>query len=698
MSRLFRCLVSALLTALVISASSGMAQQGARGGEWRSYAGEAGSSRYAPYDQINRDNVKNLQMAWSWRFDNFGGGTSETTPIMANGILYFTVGPRRNVIAVNPGTGETLWMWRPDEGARFDQAPRKVGRGVAYWTDGTDARIITVTPGFQLVALNAKTGLPVREFGKDGSVDLFTQLDLTGSIDPIGKIGNSSAPVVSNGVIVIGPALTQGGTSPNKENVKGDIMAFDVRTGRKLWVFHTIPRKGEPGYETWLNGSAEYTGNVGAWGPQSADDELGYVYLATESPTNDGYGGHRPGANLYSDSLVCLDIKTGKMIWYKQLIHHDIWDYDMPVHPILLDINVGGRPIKAVVQMGKMALAYVFDRTNGRPVWPIPDVPVPQTDVPTEWTSPTQPIPTKPPAFDVVGVREDDLINFNAALREEALRAVEGYRMGAAFAPPSQVAPNGNKGTIVAPGFGGGANWQSGAADPETGFVYVGSVTRPFVAGVVKTDPPDPNRASYTAGRGGPVPSVQSLPLLKPPYGRITAYDMNKGEIAWQVPNGDTPPNIKEALAKLGLTNVPPTGFPSQAGLLVTKTLLFGGEGSGGRPLLHAYDKKTGENIAELPMPGNQTGMPMTYIHENRQFILMAVGGQGQPAGQLVAFALPVPGGPAGGRGGRGRGAAPPPGTAPTPAPGAAPTPAPGTAPTPAPGGGQGAAAPGSGL
>ena len=275
--------------------------------------------------------------------------------------------------------------------------------------------------------------MPIREFGKDGSVDLFTQLDLTGPIDPIGKIGNSSAPVVSNGVIVIGPALTQGGTSPNKENVKGDVMAFDVRTGKKLWVFHTIPRKGEPGYETWLNGSADYTGNVGVWGPFSADDELGYVYLATESPTNDGYGGHRPGANLYSDSLVCLDIKTGKMIWYKQLIHHDIWDYDMPVHPILLDINVDGRPIKAVVQMGKMALAYVLDRTNGQPVWPIPDVPVPQTDVPTEWTSPTQPIPTKPPAFDVVGVKEDDLINFSAGAPRGSAPGHRGISNGRAL-------------------------------------------------------------------------------------------------------------------------------------------------------------------------------------------------------------------------------------------------------------------------
>jgi quinoprotein glucose dehydrogenase len=342
------------------------------------------------------------------------------------------------------------------------------------------------------------------------------------------------------------------------------------------------------------------------------------------------------------------------MIWYKQLIHHDIWDYDMPAHPILLDINANGRPVKAVVQMGKISFAYVFDRTNGQPVWPIPDVAVPQTDVPTEWTAPTQPIPTKPPAFDVQGVTENDLINFTPALREEARRAVEGYRLGPVFSPPSVVGVNGNKGTIVAPGFGGGANWQSGAADPETGFVYVGSITSPAVAGVAKTDPPDPNRADYTAGRGGQVPRIQGLPLLKPPYGRITAYDMNKGEIAWQVPNGDTPQNIKDALAKLGLNNVSPTGSPSQAGLLVTKTLLIAGEGSGGHPLLHAYDKKTGENIAELTMPGNQTGIPMTYTYQNRQFILMPVGGQ--PAGQMVAFALPLPAGQGGGRGRGGRG------------------------------------------
>jgi len=659
MSRVSRYSVNALalLFAVAIVASALHAQHGAPSGEWRSYAGDNGSTRYAPLDQITRDNVKDLQVAWSWKFDNFGGGTSETTPLMANGILYFTVGPRRSVVAVNPGTGETLWTFRIDEGERFEKAPRKVGRGVAYWPDGGDGRIILVTPGFQLFALNAKTGLPIPSFGASGSVDLFKQLDLTTPLDPMGRIGNSSAPVVSNGVIVIGPALTQGGTAPNKENVKGDVMAFDVLTGKKLWVFHTIPRFGEKGYETWLKESAEYTGNVGVWGPFSADDELGYVYLATESPTNDGYGGHRPGDNLFSDSIVCLNIKTGKMVWFKQLIRHDIWDYDMPVHPILVDVRVNGRPIKAVVQMGKMALAWVFDRTNGQPIWPIPDVPVAQTDVPTEWTAATQPIPSKPPAFDYVGIKQDDLIDFTPELRAKALEAIKAgpYRLGGPFAPPSLVVAGVNRGTIVAPGFGGGANWQSGAADAETGFVYVGSVTRPFVAGVVKTDPPDPTKAAYTAGRGGQVPNVEDLPLLKPPYGRVTAYDMNKGEIAWQVPNGGTPPNIKAALDKLGLTNVPPTGYPAQASFVVTKTLLLGGEGAAGRPILHAYDKKTGENIAEIAMPGAQTAVPMSYMHQGRQFVVVSVGGR--PAGQLVAFSLPVPAAATNGRGGRGGGA-----------------------------------------
>src|SRR5262245_5139407 len=381
----------ALLIGVLLWALPTIAQNGAKNGEWRTYGGENASTRYSPLDQINRDSVKNLQVAWTWKLDNFGTAaetrTSETTPIMVNGDLYFTAGQRRFVVAANAGTGETLWVWRPNEGERFDRAPRKVHRGVAYWTDGRDERIVVVTPGFHLVALDAKTGIPVPGFGQNGMVDLFTQLDLDFKGDPIGKIGNSSPPVISRDVVVVGPALLPGGGALNKENVKGDVMAFDVRTGKKLWTFHTIPRKGEPGSETWLNGSNEYTGNAGVWGPFSVDEELGYVYLNVESATNDEYGGARPGNNLFSDCLVAVDINTGKMVWYYQLVHHDIWDYDMPPHPILLDVNVDGRPVKAVVQLSKQAFAYAFDRVTGKPIWPIEERPVAQTDVKGEWTA-----------------------------------------------------------------------------------------------------------------------------------------------------------------------------------------------------------------------------------------------------------------------------------------------------------------------
>jgi quinoprotein glucose dehydrogenase len=667
MSRSRQLLFLGLLVAAVSWPWPGRGQSGARNGEWRAYSAEEGSTRYSPLEQIDRDTVKNLQVAWTWKFDNYGSAsetaTTQTTPIMVNGVLYFTAGPRRTVVAANAGTGETLWTWRPDEGARFDAAPRKVHRGVAYWSEGNEARIVVVTPGFQLVALDAKTGIPVSAFGRNGIVDLFEELDLDVPLDPTGKIGNSSPPVISNGVIVVGPALTPGGRV-NKSNVKADVMGFDVRTGRKLWTFHTVPRKGEPGYETWLNGSADYTGNAGVWGPFSADPQLGYVYLSVESATNDVYGGHRHGNNLYSDSLVCLDIRTGRMIWYQQLVHHDIWDYDMPPHPILLDLTVDGKRIPAVVQLTKQAFAYVFDRTTGQPVWPWHERPVKQTDVPEEWTAPTQPFPSKPPAFDVQGITEDDLIDFTPALRAEAIKAIENYRIGPIYTPPSVIVENGNRGTIVMPGLGGGANWHSGAADPETGFVYVGSITSPTVIGLNRNDLANAAvDADYVMG--GSLPTVRGLRLLKPPYGRITAYDMNKGDIAWQIPNGDTPPSVKNNPALEGLT-IPKTGSPSQAGLLVTKTLLFAGEGPGGQAVFHAYDKATGADIWQTAIPGPQVSLPMTYMHQNRQFVVVGVRGTAaSPArpgsgAQLVAFALPPP--DTGGRGRGGRGGAPAPG------------------------------------
>ena len=667
MALIRRLMFLALLFAAVSWPYTGRGQTGAKNGEWRAYSAEEASTRYSPIDQITRDNVKNLEVAWTWRFDNYGSAaqtaTTETTPLMVGGKLYFTAGQRRTVIAADAGTGETLWTWRPDEGARFDAAPRKVHRGVAYWTNGQEERIVLVTPGFQLVSLDAKTGRPVQGFGQAGVVDLFKQLDLDVPLDPTGRIGNSSPPVISNDVIVVGPALTPGGRV-NISNVKGDIMGFDVRTGRKLWTFHTIPREGEPGIETWLGDSAQYTGNAGVWGPFSADPELGYVYLSIESATNDVYGGHRPGNNLYSDSLVCLDIKTGKMIWYQQLVHHDIWDYDMPPHPILVNLTVDGKPVRAVVQLTKQAFAYVFDRTNGQPVFGWTERPVPQTDVPKEWTAKTQPFPNKPPGFDQQGVTHDDLIDFTPALRAEAIKALEQYKIGPIYTPGTVVVEGKNKGTIVAPGLGGGANWPGGAADPETGFVYVGSTTTPGVIGLTPNTDQKASGVDTDYTFGGGLPTIQGLRLMKPPYGRITAYDMNKGEIAWQIPNGDTPPAVKNNPALKGLT-IPKTGSPSQAGLLVTKTLLFAGEGAGGLAFFHAYDKATGAEIWQTPTPGPQTSLPMTYMHQGRQYVVVGVRGPTGTGAQLMAFALPreEPAG-RGGRGGRaggagGRGGAP---------------------------------------
>src|SRR6478672_1713405 len=557
------------------------AQSGARNGEWRAYGADEASTHYSSLDQINKDTVKNLTVAWTWKFDNFGAtnqevNTTETTPLMVNGILYFTAGQRRNVVAVKADTGETLWVWRPDEGERFDRAPRKIHRGVAYWTDGRgDERILTSTPGFQLVALNAKTGQPIDKFGFQGIVDMFEQLDNDLKIDPVGKIGNSSPPVVVGDTVVIGPALLVG-TRVNKSNIRGDVLAFDVKTGKKLWAFHTVPRKGEPGYETWENGSADYTGNIGVWGPFSADPQLGLVYLNTEAPTNDVYGGHRHGNNLYSDSIVAVNAKTGKKVWHQQLIHHDVWDYDMPAHPILVDVTVAGRPVKAVVQWGKNGIVYAFDRTNGQPLWGWEEREVPASDVPGEKLSATQPFPIKPVPFERLGLTENDLIDYTPELRAEALKALEGYRWGKPYQPPSLVSDT-NKGTVILPGYGGGGNWQSGAADPETGFVYIPSITSISTIGLNKNDP--------------------------------------------------------------------------------TKSLLIAGEGSGGQPVFHAYDKATGADVWQTALPGPQTSLPMTYMINGRQFVVLGVRGTQGGGAQLVAFAIPRPAPPGGG--GRGRGAGP---------------------------------------
>ncbi len=629
--------------------SLALAQQGAVDGQWLSYAGDGGGLRYSALDQIDAGNVAGLEVAWVWKADSLlpsAVASSETTPLMVNGVLYFSMDQRRVIVAADAGTGETLWLYRLDEGERFVAAPRKIHRGVSWWSDGLgDDRIVFATPGFNLVALDAHTGRPVPGFGQDGIVDMLAALDSEFPGDLIGRLGNSSPVVIAHDTIVVGPAMGR----LNKVNAKGDVLAFDVRTGEKKWGFHTIPRPGEFGYESWHNRSADYTGNAGVWGAFSVDSELGYLYLAVEAPTNDVYGGARPGDNLFSSSLVCVDIRTGQRLWHQQLVHHDIWDYDNPGHPILIDLNVEGRPVKAVVQLTKQAFAYVFDRVTGEPVWPLVETSVPQTSVPGEWTAATQPIPSKPAGFDVQGYDENNLIDFTPELRALALQEVAAYTLGPMYTPPSVVSPT-NKGTIVFPGYGGGANWQSGAGDPETGFIYVGSATNPSVIGLepmLPARPEDPDYADYRMT--GSLPQLpNNLRLLKPPYGRITAYDMNRGEIAWQIPNSDTPPAIQANLAAAGLQNVPATGNPSQAGLLVTKTLLFAGEGSAGQPVFHAYDKRTGARVWQGAIPGgNQSGLPMTYLHEGRQYVVMAVNGNAPGtsgnAARLVAWALPMP-------------------------------------------------------
>jgi quinoprotein glucose dehydrogenase len=618
------------------------AQTGTADGQWTVYGGDAGHTRYAPLDQIDAGNAGELEIAWRWNAMNYGPNPrvrSETTPLMVDGVLYATAGMRRSVVAIDAGSGETLWMWRMDEGERLAAAPRpNPGRGVAYWTDGADdERVLVVTPGYHLAALDAETGRPVPGFGADGVVDLNDDHRMRDGIPLVGTIGSSSPPTVVGDVIVVGSAHHVGMRPPSRVNTPGDVRGYDARTGVLLWTFRTIPEFGEEGYETWQNESATYTGNAAVWAPISYDPETGYVYLPTEAATGDYYGGHRHGNNLYSTSLVCLDSRTGEKIWHFQIIHHDIWDWDNPTAPILADIEVDGRPRRIVAQLTKQGFTYVFDRLTGEPVWPIEERPVPQTDVPGEWTAPTQPFPTKPPPFDRQGFSEDDLIDFTPEVKARAAEAASDFRMGPIFTPPSTAdAPDGTQGTLSLPSSIGGANWEGGALDPETGMLYVGSQTNASVLQLIPGG--DESDMDWIAGfaRAQVAPGV---PIVKPPWGRITALDLSDGTLAWTVPNGDTPDGVAERLG-IDPADVPRTGKVSRAGVLVTRTLLFAGEGASGAPVFRALDKATGETIAEIELPNTQVGLPMTYMHEGRQFIVISVGGGGEPA-ELVALALP---------------------------------------------------------
>ena len=613
--------------------------------EWLHHRGDAGSMNYSPLDLINRDNVADLEVAWRWKSDNFGATpwpNLQTTPLMANGILYATAGPRRTVVAIDAATGETLWMYRIDEGERGDNAPRKgPGRGVAYRRDGDRETIYVISPGYHLVALDAKTGRPVPRFGDGGIVDLKANLDQ--DVDLVdAKIGASSPPIVVGDVVIVGSAFPAGGAPPTKEMPVGNVTAYDATTGERRWIFHTIPLPGEFGHETWDDDSWKYTGNVGVWAPMSADPALGYVYLPTEAPTGDYYGGHRPGDNLFSQSIVCLDAKTGKRVWHFQTVHHPIWDYDMPAPPVLIDIEVDGRAIPAVAQITKHGYTFVFDRRNGEPVWPIVETPFPPSTVPGEITSPTQPIPTLPEPFMPAGVTEDRLNDLTPEILAEAKRIAAAYTMGPVYTPATVVSAS-NGGTLFSPSGAGGANWQGAVADPDSGILYVSSAITLDALGLVQ----DPDRSNMRYVQGGNlVEGPFGLPLLKPPWGRITALDLNTGKVLWTIANGDTPEWVRNH-EKLAGVDLPRTGHEERAGLLVTKTLLFAGEGAGlyamwgGGSTFRAHDKATGAILAEIDLGGvNQSGVPMTYAVNGRQYVVVAAGAPGR-AGELVALTVP---------------------------------------------------------
>jgi quinoprotein glucose dehydrogenase len=663
----------ALAVAGIISwaAAPTHAQFGARNGEWPYWGGDAANTHYSPLDQINRANVKNLRIAWRWKGENFGPRPEynfEVTPLMVGGALYLPVGSRPDVVAIDAASGENLWMWRFDEGDRGRDAPWHHHRGLSYWTDHQgDDRILAVTSGYQLVALNAKNGRLYPDFGKNGIVDLYEGLDRP--VPQNGLIGLTSPPIVVGDVVVVGASLQDGSVPKSRANVAGFIRGYDVRTGRRLWIFHTIPQPGEFGNDTWEKDSWSYTGNTGVWAPMSADEQLNYVYLPVETPTSDFYGGHRPGNNLFANSLVCIDAKTGKRIWHFQLTHHEIWDFDIASAPNLIDITVGGRSIRAVAQVSKQAFTYVFDRVTGEPVWPILEKPVPQSDVPGERTSPTQPFPTRPAPFDRQGVTSDDLIDFTPEIKAEALKIAKQYRSGPLYTPASVYDPNGTRGTLILPNFTGGASWHGAAVDPESGTLYVPSATIEQAIALVhdaKRSDVDYIRLTGAAAGAGPAAGGQppfgsplntglvmpgplrpfGLPLFKPPWGRITAIDLNSGEHSWMVPNSDTPPEIRNHPALKGV-DIPKTGTPERSGLLVTKTLLFAGEGGGvfatprgaGGPWLRAIDKKTGEVIYQFKLPANQNGLPMTYMAGGKQYIAVAVAAPGAP-GELVALTV----------------------------------------------------------
>jgi len=606
--------------------------------DWIHYGSDLASSKYAPFDQIDHGNVNALQQAWQWQSpdnatvaqnhaaENFRAtpGAFKSTPIAVDGVLYVNTSFGR-VSAINGETGEELWMF--DTRGWEARRPANLGynsRGVGYWTDGQQQRILALTNDAFLWSIDAKTGQPDTSFGDQGKVDLAQGLGR--EIDRQAYT-MMSAPLIFEHLAVVGSSIHDGPSF--QEAPPGHVRAFDVRTGEMAWIFHTIPQAGEFGNETWENDSWRTMGNTNVWTQMSADPELGLVYLPTGTPTNDWYGGHRLGDNLFAETIIAVNGLTGERVWHYQTVKHGLWDYDLPAAPNLMDITVDGRQIKALAQISKQGFVYVLDRATGEPVWPIEDRPVPPSNVPGERASPTQPHPTRPAPFDLQGISDETLINFTPELRAEALANIERFDYGPLFTPPSL------RGTINLPGWAGGGGWQGAAVDPETGMMYIPSATAAIVVQLVE---PEEGTSDFNFMRGGltSVNGPSGLPLTKPPYGRITAIDMNTGDHTWMVPHGEGP---RQRIIDAGVMDPGPVGSTSRTGPVLTKTLLFIAQQDGGRSVMRAFDKATGDVVHEIDLPSVPSATPMTYMAGGKQYIAIALGGG--TASSIVTYALP---------------------------------------------------------
>lgn len=652
---LTKTLVRALPLGLLLAGTASVQAQDEI--EWVHLGGDFDHTRYSPAANITPENFGELKEAWVWDGASFDAQSGRATPSFIDGLLYTVAGPRRHVVAIDPVSGETVWSYREPNTFRYEYSMRAdYGKGVAYNVVDGKGVIYISTPAFFLVALDAKTGAPLEGFGKKVPVEGFPETgvvdmlaDLGHEYDPFygipketGYITTSSPPIVVNDVVVVGNSAEQGYNQSRIENVPGDILAYDSKTGEFLWKFNVIPRPGEFGHDTWENDAWQYTGDVSSWAPMSADPELGLVYIPTNGATIDFYGGFRPGDNLFGTSLIALDVKTGERKWHFQMVHHDIWNYDTPTAPVLLDVMHNGQETPAIAQVTKQAFTYVFNRETGEPLWPIEERPVPQSHIPGEMLSATQPFPTKPAPYDLQGLTEDDLIDYTPELRAQAVEILSEWEIGPLFTPPLHRDNElGKRGALWCPGDVGGVNISGPAAgDPETGILYVtslsGCTTRAIVPGEEAdlrymtdngTTTTGTTVAQYAVGTGAGGPRGPSgLPLFKPPYSRITAIDLNTGEHLWMIPVGETPDRIKNNPALAGI-DVGNTGTGAHAPMTVTKNMLiYASQSSDGTPTLFAVDKATGRQLGKVAVPANSRYGMMTYVHQGEQYIVLQTG------------------------------------------------------------------------